>query len=67
MQTPFGLVAVFSVPEGWRASIQRGGDLRTTKVTYASPRAALLAITGAAADEPWLVALDAQATADAAH
>ncbi len=62
--TPLGLVAVYSVPDGWRASVQRGAELRSTRITYASPRAALLAVTRAAADTPWLVELEAAALAD---
>lgn len=66
MQTPLGLVAVYSVPDGWRASIQQGADLRTTRVTYASPRAALLAVSRVSADTPWLIALEAAAIEDPA-
>ena len=61
MQTPLGLVAVYSVADGWRASVQQGADLRSTRVTYASPRAALLAVSRVAADTPWLVKLEAAA------
>lgn len=66
MQTPLGLVAVFSVPEGWGASVQQGEDLRTTHVTYASPRAALLAVSRVPADTPWLVELEALALSEPA-
>lgn len=61
-----GLVAVFPVPDGWGASVQQGADLRTTKVTYASPRAALLAVTRVTADTPWLVALESAALSERA-
>ncbi len=61
VQTPLGLVAVFSVADGWRASVQNGNDLKSTQLSYRSPRAALLAVTRLPADTPWLVELEALA------
>ncbi len=58
LQTPLGLVAVFSVADGWRASIQQGNDLRSTRLSYRSARAALLAVSREPADTPWLVELE---------
>ena len=58
LQTPLGLVAVFRVADGWRASVQRGNDLTSTRLSYSSPRAALLAVSRAPADTPWLVELE---------
>lgn len=58
LQTPVGLVAVFSVADGWRASVQQGNDLTSTRLSYRSPRAALLAVTREPADTPWLVELE---------
>ncbi|MCW3011684.1 MAG: hypothetical protein JWO90_2088 [Solirubrobacterales bacterium] len=66
LQTPVGLVAVYTVQDGWRASVQQGADLRSTRVTYASPRAALLAVSRAPADTPWLVELEALAVGEPA-
>jgi hypothetical protein len=63
MQTPLGLVAVFTVADGWRASVQQGNDLKRTQVSYRSPRAALLAVSRERADTPWLVELEALAVA----
>ena len=54
---PLGVIAVTSSPGGWSASIEDGQDVRSTAVLYASPIAALVAISGAAADEPWLIEL----------
>lgn len=58
LRTPLGLVAVFSVADGWRASVQQGNDLTSTRLSYGSPRAALLAISREPADTPWLVELE---------
>lgn len=61
LQTPLGLVAVFTVADGWRASVQQGNDLTSTRLSYQSPRAALLALSQAPADTPWLVELETMA------
>ncbi len=64
-QTPIGLVAVFKVADGWRASVADGNDVRATQVSYASARAALLAVSRLPADTPWLVKLHHLASTDA--